>query len=75
MAGIDGRIVGSNFRDERNPIRGAGQITIAPDVKQCGIGRRLMETANERRGAAACICLVQDTFNTCSLGLYASLGF
>jgi GNAT superfamily N-acetyltransferase len=69
------RIVGSNFLNERNPIREVGPITIAPDVQQRGIGRRLMETVIERWGAAASICLVQDAFNMCSLGLYASLGF
>jgi predicted N-acetyltransferase YhbS len=75
VAEIDGRVVGSNFLDERNPIRGVGPITVAPDVQERGVGRRLMGAVIERGREAAGIRLVQDAFNTLSLSLYASLGF
>jgi GNAT superfamily N-acetyltransferase len=75
VAEIDGRIVGSNFLDERNPIRGVGPITIAPDVQERGVGRQLMEAVIDRGREAAGIRLMQDGFNMLSLSLYASLGF
>src|SRR5687768_2484317 len=75
VAEIDGRVVGSNFLDERNSIRGIGPITVAPDVQESGVGRRLMEAVLERGREAAGIRLVQDAFNMLSLSLYASLGF
>jgi GNAT superfamily N-acetyltransferase len=75
VAEQDGRIVGSNFLDERNAIRGVGPITVDPDVQGRGIGRRLMEAVIERGHDAEGIRLVQDGFNMRSLALYASLGF
>jgi predicted N-acetyltransferase YhbS len=42
VAEIDGRIVGSNFLDERGPIRGVGPITVDPVAQGRGVGRRLM---------------------------------
>jgi hypothetical protein len=33
VAEVDGKIVGSNFLDERNPISGLGPITVAPAVQ------------------------------------------
>ncbi|MDQ3774110.1 MAG: GNAT family N-acetyltransferase [Pseudomonadota bacterium] len=75
VAEIDGRIVGSNFLDERNLIRGIGPITVAPDVQERGVGRQLMEAVIEREREPAGIRLVQDAFNMCSLSLYASLEF
>lgn len=75
VAEIDGRIIGSNFLDERNPVRGVGPITVAPDVQERGVGRQLMEAVIERGRETAGIRLVQDAFNTCTLSLYASLGF
>lgn len=44
----DGRIVGSNFLDERSTIAGLGLITVEPSVQNSGIGRRLMEALLER---------------------------
>jgi predicted N-acetyltransferase YhbS len=75
VAEIDGRIVGSNFIDERDPIRGIGPITIDPNVQNSGVGRRLMEAAIERGSGAPGIRLVQDGFHMRSLSLYTSLGF
>jgi GNAT superfamily N-acetyltransferase len=75
VAEIDGRIVGSNFLDERDPIRGVGPITVAPGAQGSGVGRRLMEAVLERGRGATGIRLLQDAFNMRSLSLYESLGF
>ncbi len=75
VAERDGRIVGSNFLDERGPIRGLGPITVDLEAQGHGVGRRLMEAALTRGREAAAIRLFQDSFNVASLALYASLGF
>jgi ribosomal protein S18 acetylase RimI-like enzyme len=75
VAETDGRVVGSNFLDERGPIRGVGPITVDPDAQAAGVGRRLMEAVIERGTRADGIRLLQDSFNTASLALYSSLGF
>lgn len=75
VAEIEGRIVGSNFLDERSPIRGVGPTTIAPEAQNAGVGRRLMEAVLERGKEAPGIRLLQDAFHMRSLGLYESLGF
>ena len=41
VAERDGRVVGSNFLDERDPIRGVGPISVDPRQQGGGIGRRL----------------------------------
>src|SRR5215216_2071474 len=71
----EGRVLGSNFLDERGPVRGLGPITVDPEAQGRGVGRRLMEAALERGAGAAGIRLFQDSFNVGSLSLYASLGF
>ena len=75
VAELDGRIVGSNFLDERGPVRGVGPITVDPGAQATGVGRRLMQAVVERGASGAGIRLLQDSFNTGSLALYASLGF
>ena len=75
VAEKDGRIVGSNFLDERSPIRGVGPITVDPEGQNAGVGRRLMEAVIERGEGAAGIRLLQDAFHMRSLCLYESLGF
>jgi predicted N-acetyltransferase YhbS len=75
VAEIDGRIAGSNFIDERDPIRGVGPITVAPDGQNAGVGRRLMEAVLERAQGAPGVRLLQDAFHMRSLSLYESLGF
>jgi predicted N-acetyltransferase YhbS len=52
VAVSDGRVVGSNFLDERGPIRGVGPITVGPAAQGRRVGRRLMEAVLER-GAGA----------------------
>jgi len=51
VAEFDGRIVGSNFLDERNSIAGIGPITVDPTVQNRAIGRRLMQAVMERTAA------------------------
>jgi predicted N-acetyltransferase YhbS len=75
VAERDGEVVGSNFLDERDPIRGLGPITVDPQMQAHGIGRRLMEAVLQRGRRAAGIRLLQDSFNTRSVALYSSLGF
>lgn len=70
-----GRVVGSNFLDERDPIRGVGPITIDPGAQNAGVGRNLMEAVLERGRDAPGIRLLQDGFHMRSLALYTSLGF
>src|SRR5213076_1962109 len=48
VAEMDGRVVGSNFMDERNRIAGVGPITSDPTVQNRAIGRRLMDAVHER---------------------------
>ena len=72
-----GRVVGSNFLWEADAIAGVGPITVAPDVQNGAIGRRLMEDvlrrAEEKRFAG--VRLVQAAYHSRSLSLYAKLGF
>jgi predicted N-acetyltransferase YhbS len=75
VAERDGQVVGSNFIDERGPIRGLGPITVDPRAQGQGVGRLLMQAALERSRGTAGIRLFQDSFNVGSLSLYASLGF
>lgn len=77
VAELDGKVVGSNFLDQRDPIAAVGPITVDPAVHGKGIGRRLMQAVIERgrSSAAPGIRLVQDAFNTTSMSLYTSLGF
>ena len=75
LAEVDGQIVGSNFLDERSPIRGVGPITVAPEGQDSGVGRRLMEAVIERGKEAPSIRLLQDAFHMRSLALYEMLGF
>jgi GNAT superfamily N-acetyltransferase len=77
VAELDGRIVGSNFLDERSPVVGVGPITIDPVAQNRGVGRRLMrdvmDRAAERRVPG--IRLLQSGYHCRSFSLYASLGF
>ena len=77
IAEVDGRIVGSNFLDERNTIAGVGPITVDPTVQNRAIGRRLMDAVHQRaaKGDFAGVRLIQAGFHTRSLSLYAKLGY
>jgi len=75
VAERDGRIIGSNFLREGDPIGGVGPISVDPDDQSGGVGRQLMEAVIERGKGAAGTRLMQDSYNMLSLSLYASLGF
>jgi ribosomal protein S18 acetylase RimI-like enzyme len=77
VAELDGRIVGSNFLDERDPIAGVGPLTVDPLAQDNGVGQRLMEEvllhSAEKRHPG--VRLVQAAYNRRSLVLYTKLGF
>jgi Acetyltransferase (GNAT) domain len=77
VAEIDGRVVGSNFLDERNTIAGVGPITVDPAVQNRAVGRRLMDAVHQRAAERnfAGVRLIQAGFHTRSLSLYAKLGY
>jgi len=75
VAESEGKVVGSNFVDKRDAIRGVGPITVDPAFQQRGVGRRLMEAILDHSRDAVGVRLVQDAFNTTSFSLYTSLGF
>jgi predicted N-acetyltransferase YhbS len=75
VAESGGRVVGSNFLSEGDPIRAVGPITVDPRAQNGGIGRRLMEAVIARGQGAAGIRLLQAGYHMRSLSLYASLGF
>src|SRR5882724_5584334 len=52
--GVVAQILGSNFMDERDAVRGIGPISVDPKVQNRGLGRRLMQAVLERaRGAVS----------------------
>ena len=76
-AEADGKLAGLNFLDFRTPVGGVGPICVDPATQARGVGRRLMQAVideGKRRGLKS-VRLCQDAFNTCSMSLYASLGF
>jgi Acetyltransferase (GNAT) family len=77
VAETDGRVVGSNFLDERGPIAGIGPITVDPSAQNEGIGRRLMLAVLDRAAERRCpgTRLVQSAYHNRSLCLYTKLGF
>jgi len=77
VAEVDGRIIGSNFLNESNPISGVGPITVDPDVQNDGAGRMLMQAVMDRSAAKgfAGVRLVQAGYHSRSLALYLKLGF
>jgi GNAT superfamily N-acetyltransferase len=77
IAESDGGIVGSNFLDERSRIAGIGPITVDPSAQNAGVGRRLMIAVLERARERAFpgVRLLQASYHTRSLSLYAKLGF
>lgn len=77
VAELDGKIVGSNFLDERNSIGGVGPVTIDPAIQNDGIGRALMAAVMRRSEEQhfGGIRLVQAGYHNRSLALYLKLGF
>ena len=77
VAEHEGRVVGSNFLWEWEPIAGVGPVTVDPSAQNLSVGRlmmeALMERARERRFPG--VRLVQAGYNTRSLSLYTKLGY
>jgi predicted N-acetyltransferase YhbS len=77
VAEVEGRIVGSNFLDERTPISGLGPVTVDPALQNDGTGRALMQAAlrrSQERDSAG-VRLVQAGYHNRTLALYLKLGF
>jgi predicted N-acetyltransferase YhbS len=73
-----GKVIGSNFLDERsNIVAGVGPITVDPTNQNKGIGRQLMTNVLDRAKNKnfPAIRLLQASYHNRSLALYASLGF
>ena len=77
VAELDGKIVGSNFLDERSPVAGVGPITVEPTIQNRGLGRRLMQAVLDRASEKAHpgVRLLQSAYHGRSLALYSTLGF
>jgi GNAT superfamily N-acetyltransferase len=77
VAERDGRVVGSNFLDERSIISGVGPISVDPSVQNRGIGAKLMQGVLDRAASrkAPGVRLLQAAFHNRSLCLYSTLGF
>jgi predicted N-acetyltransferase YhbS len=77
VAELDGKVVGSNFLDERNPISGIGPISVDPAVQNQTVGRQLMRAVMDRSNDQqfAGTRLVQSAYHNRSLCLYTKLGF
>jgi predicted N-acetyltransferase YhbS len=77
VAELDGKIVGSNFLDERTPIAGIGPISVDPAVQNRTIGRSLMQAVLDRAAGKRFpgVRLVQAAYHNRSLCLYTKLGF
>jgi len=77
VAESDGRVVGSNFLDERATIAGVGPITVDPVGQNLGVGGRLMQNVLDRAAGqrAAGVRLLQAGYHNRSLCLYTKLGF
>jgi predicted N-acetyltransferase YhbS len=77
VAEQDGKIIGSNFLDERSAVVGIGPVSVDPSVQNKGTGRALMQNVIDRGRSlgAPSIRLLQSTYHNRSLSLYTSLGF
>jgi len=75
VAEVGGRVVGTIFSYEGDPIHGVALVSVDPGEQRRGVGRRLMDAALARATSAAGVRLIQEAFNVHALGLYTSLGF
>ncbi|MBI2913192.1 MAG: GNAT family N-acetyltransferase [Chloroflexi bacterium] len=74
---VNGQAAGSNFLMTADDVGGLGPITVEVPLQGNGIGRALMQNVIDyaRDNRIEMVRLLQDSFNTASLSLYASLGF
>jgi len=77
VAEENGRILGSNFLDERSLIHGVGPITVDPDRQNHKTGLALMNAVldRSRQQHAPGVRLLQSAYHNRSMCLYAKLGF
>src|SRR6516162_4568145 len=75
VAEDEGRIVGSNFADQRSQIAGIGPISVDPMVQNQGVGRSLMQAVVDHFAARNFPGLVQTAYHNRSLCLHTKLGF
>ena len=77
VAEEEGRVIGSNFLHEYDPVPGIGPITVDPKMQNRGVGAMLMKAVLDRAAArnALAVRLVQAGYHTRSLSLYSKLGF
>lgn len=77
VAEDNGRVVGSNFLDERSMIFGVGPITVDPHAQDRRVGLALMNAVLERSAQqrAPGVRLLQSAYHNRSMSLYAKLGF
>lgn len=77
VAERDGKVLGSNWLDERSAISGLGPITVDPAAMDAGVGRQLMKAIVERSDARGFpgVRLVQAAYHMRSLSLYTKLDF
>jgi len=77
VAEDDGRIIGSNFADQRSPVIGIGPISVDPETQNQGVGRVLMQAVVDHfmgRNVSG-IRLLQAAYHNRSLCLYSTIGF
>jgi len=77
VAELDGRVVGSNFLDERSSIVAIGPVSVDPNQQNKSIGRQLMQHLLDRiaeKGSPGAR-LVTEAYHSRSYSLYAKLGF
>jgi ribosomal protein S18 acetylase RimI-like enzyme len=74
---VNRELAGSNYLSLTDPVAGVGPITVDCAFQGRDLGRSLMQDVidHARRNNITRVRLLQDTFNTASLSLYASLGF
>src|SRR2546422_6107006 len=77
VAEVNGKIVGSNFLDERSIIAGVGPVSVDPPVMNSTVGRQLMRAVMDRAAQrrAPGVRLLQVAWHYRSLALYTRLGF
>lgn len=76
-ARVHEQLLGSNFMLLTDSVGGIGPITIDPNFQGRGVGRLLMQAVVDHASTRGIerVRLLQDSFNTASMSLYASLGF